>query len=379
MKGFINAKVYVEGEGLITTNVAIQNGRIFAIGNDVVVTEPFDIPCDAIVLPGFVDQHVHGAGGADAMDATCDALKTIACALAKEGTTTFLATTMTQSPERIKSALSAVNDYFLQKSSVGARLVGVHLEGPFISEKFVGAQPKEHVQAPLVEAFKQYELASGNTVRIVSLAPEVDGADELINYLAIRNIVPSAGHTSAGIDDIERAIDHGLKNVTHTYNAQTPLHHREIGVVGSALLCDELNAEIICDTIHVSVPAIKLLVKNKPHDKITLITDAMRAKGLPDGESELGGQKVIVANGEARLENGTLAGSVLKMNVAIKNLVEKVGVSLLDAVDFATINPARNLGMDAEIGSIALGKKADFAVLNENFEVLLTLRDGEVV
>jgi N-acetylglucosamine-6-phosphate deacetylase len=145
------------------------------------------------------------------------------------------------------------------------------------------------------------------------------------------------------------------------------------------MLFDELNCEVICDTIHVSCPAIKLIIKNKPHNKFTLITDAMRAKGMPDGLSELGGQVVIVKNGEARLENGTLAGSVLLMNVAVKNVVEKVGVPFIDAIDMATINPARNLGVDKEMGSIALGKKANLTVLDKDFSVVMTIREGNVV
>ena len=171
----------------------------------------------------------------------------------------------------------------------------------------------------------------------------------------------------------------GLSSITHTFNAQKPLHHREVGTVGSALLFDELNCEAICDTIHLSIPAIKLLIKNKPHDKFTLITDAMRAKHLPDGESELGGQKVIVKNGEARLENGVLAGSILKMNDAIKNLVTKCGVSITDAIDFATANPAKNLNIYGKKGSISLGKDADLTVIDNNFNVLLTLRNGKII
>lgn len=378
MKGFLNASVLI-GKDIIVTNVGIENGKIVAIGSDIEISQPFEIPNSAIVLPGFIDQHVHGAGGSDAMDKNASAIATISKSLAMEGTTSFLATTMTQSPENIKGALSAVKDYINLNDSQGARVLGVHLEGPFISPKFVGAQPLEYVQAPNVETFKEYEKASGNNIKIVSLAPEIDGAKELIKYLKERNIVPSIGHTGAKYSDIEKGIEYGLSNVTHTYNAQTALHHREVGVVGSAMLFDELNAEIICDTIHVCPPAIRLLVKNKPHTKVTLITDAMRAKNLPDGESELGGQKVFVKNGEARLLDGTLAGSVLKMNIAIKNMVEKVGVNLVDAFSFATINPAKNLGVDKEYGSIEVGKRADFAVLDDDYNVLLTVRDGNII
>lgn len=379
MKGFKNAEIYVEGKGIVRTNLAVENGKIVAIGDYVKVSEPFEIDEGAIVFPGFIDQHVHGAAGSDAMDGTKEDLNVIANALAGEGTTSFLATTMTQSTKNIVKALEAIGAYVKSDVSGGARLLGAHLEGPFISEKFVGAQPPEYVAKPSVENFSVFEKASGDTIKIVTLAVEKEGANELLEYFRSKGITPSIGHTSAKYADVGEAICHGLKNVTHTYNAQTPVHHREVGVVGAALLFDSLNCEIICDMIHLSAPAIKLVVKNKPHDKVTLITDAMRAKHLPDGESELGGQTVIVSGGEARLKDGTLAGSVLKMNDAIKNVVLKAGVPLTDAVDFATINPAKNLGVDDLYGSIRVGKVADFAVLNEDFSVACTIRDGEIV
>ncbi len=380
MKGFIDAKVYIHGKGIIKTNVGFENSTIKYIGDDKSVIDQ-TLPCDqnSIIVPGFIDEHIHGAGGADAMDGNLDALSTIANAIASEGTTAFLATTMTQSKQNIINALSAVKDYKRQNRTDGAEILGVHLEGPFISIKHIGAQPLEHVQAPNVTLFDEYYSASGNSIKLVSLAPEVEGSTELVSHLKTLGVVPSAGHTDAGYSDMVTATDNGLSCVTHTYNAQKGLHHREIGTVGSAMLLDELYTEGICDTIHLSIPAIKLLIKNKPHDKFILVTDSMRAKHLSDGISELGGQKVIVKNGEARLENGALAGSILKMNDAIKNLVTKCGVSFIDAIDFATINPAKNLGIDTLYGSIEVGKKANFAVLNDDFSIALTVRDGEII
>ena len=313
------------------------------------------------------------------MDANENALLTIANALCSEGTTGFLATTMTQSPENILNALDAVKNYVNASHEQGAKILGVHLEGPFISVKHIGAQPLEYVATSAVDVFDTYQKASGNNIRLVSLAPEAQGSNELIKHLSKIGVVASVGHSDAGYNDMEKAIESGLTNVTHTFNAQKGLHHRDVGVVGSAMLFDELNAEAICDTIHLSIPAIKLLIKNKPHDKFTLVTDSMRAKHLADGISELGGQEVIVKNGEARLRNGALAGSILKMNDAIKNLVLKCDVPFLDAIDFATINPAKNLGLDKTIGSIKQGKNADFAVMNGEFEVLMTIRDGNVI
>lgn len=380
MKGFKQVKAYIEGKGIITTDILFKDGKIAKIAENIdEIDEVLPYNIDHVVLPGFIDQHIHGADNCDAMDGSVEKLNKIANALVREGTTGFLATTMTQSPENILKAMQAVKDYTAKNPEDGAKVLGIHLEGPFISTKHVGAQPIEYVASPDVEVFKNYNEASGNNIKIVSLAPEVEGADKLINYLKENGIVASSGHTDAGYKDMEKAVKNGLKNVTHTYNAQKALHHRDIGTVGSAMTFDELNCEAICDLIHLSAPAIKLLIKNKPHDKVTLITDSMRAKYLPDGISELGGQEVIVKNGEARLNNGALAGSILKMNDAIRNLVLSCDVKFTDAVDFATINPAKNLGLDDTIGSIKVGKNADFTVLDEEFNVCLTVRNGNVV
>ena len=377
MKCFKNALTYVEGKGLIRTDVLFGE-KIEKIGICNLADEFIRLPENAVVLPGFIDEHIHGAGGADAMDGTQSALETIAATVAKEGTTGFLATTMTQSRESILAAMGAVKAY-REGDHGGARLLGIHLEGPFIAAEHKGAQPLEYVAKPDTAVFDEYNEASGDAIKIVTLAPEQEGAEELISHLAKKGIVASIGHTGAKCEDIARAIALGAKNVTHTFNAQSALHHREIGTVGSAMLFDELACELIADTIHVSVPAIKLLAKCKPEGKLVLITDAMRAKGLADGESELGGQKVIVKNGEARLENGTLAGSVLRMNTAIKNMVEKVGLSLESACDLATINPAKALGIEKEAGSIREGKRADFAVLDSEFNVIYTVCGGEII
>ncbi|MBO4251927.1 MAG: N-acetylglucosamine-6-phosphate deacetylase [Clostridia bacterium] len=379
MKGLKSVKAYIYGEGIKTVDIGFDGDKIAVVGNGLDVEPICDIPTGATVVAGFIDEHIHGAAGADAMDGSLSALKTISDCLVKEGTTGFLATTMTQSRENIKGALSAIKCAVDNREFTGARVLGAHLEGPFISVKHVGAQPLEFVEKPSVERFKEYNEAAGGNIRIVSLAPEVEGGAELVKYLADKGVVASIGHTDAKYNDVVSALNNGAKNITHTFNAQTGVHHREIGVAGSALLLDELNCEMICDTIHVSVPAIKLALKNKPKNKFTLITDSMRAKGLPDGESELGGQKVFVKNGEARLADGTLAGSVLKMNVAVKNIVEKCGVSFTDAIDCATVNPAENIGVSDKYGSIAKGKFADFTVLDEEFNVLLTIVGGKVV
>lgn len=380
MKGFKNVKAYLIGKGIVTTNIGIENGIIAYVGEDSSkITDAYEYKQGAVIVPGFIDEHIHGAAGSDAMDGTVKDLSVIANAIASEGTTGFLATTMTQSKENISKAMVAVKDYMQSNTDEGAKLLGIHLEGPFISVKHIGAQPLDFVASPDVEVFDEYNQLSGNAIKIVSLAPEVEGADKLVKHLSKKGIIASAGHTDAGYNDVEVAINNGLTNVTHTYNAQKGLHHRDIGVVGSAMLFDQLNCEAICDLVHLSKPAIQLLIKNKPHDKFTLITDSMRAKHLPDGLSELGGQEVIVKNGEARLRNGALAGSILKMNVAIKNLVLSLDVPFTDAIDYATINPAKNLKIHDKVGSIEVGKNADLVMLDGDFEVLLTIRDGKVI
>ena len=371
MKVFRNALVYFAGEGLKRRDLFFGE----YLREEAQGAEEIALPEDAIVLPGFVDEHIHGAGGADAMDGTCEALSTIAATLPREGTTTFLATTMTQSTAAIERALSAV-DRYMQAPVEGARLAGVHLEGPFIAEKYRGAQALEYVAPPEIEVFDRYQKASGGHIRICTLAPEREGAQEFIRHLVRSGVLVSVGHSGAKASDVMMAVDAGAKHVTHTFNAQSPLHHREAGVVGSALLCDGRDCELICDCIHVSVPAMQLLVKCKTPRRLILITDAIRAKGMGDGESELGGQKVFVHGGEARLADGTLAGSVLPMNIAVKNLTERVGVPFLDAVDCATINPARALGLDGEIGSIHLGKRADLTILDRDFHVVMTFIGG---
>lgn len=375
MKGFKNSWIITE-KGLEKTSL-VYDELFTEIGKEYEELET--LPEDYVVVPGFIDQHIHGAGGSDAMDGTLEDLKIIATSLAKEGTTAFLATTMTQSPENIENALKAVKEYIALNSDEGSQILGVHLEGPFISKDFAGAQPYEYIATPNVEVFKRYQDASGDNIRLVSLAPEEEGSSELIKYLKENNIVASIGHSNSKYADVEKAVKAGATNLTHTYNAMKPVHHREVGTVGAAYLFNELACECICDGIHVSGPAIRLLHKNKPNDKFVLITDAMRAKHLPDGVSELGGQVVIVKNGEARLENGTLAGSVLRMNVAVKNVMNFLNLPLEEVVKYASINPAKNLGVDNLLGSIKEGKRADFVILDKDLNVVKTVRAGKVI
>lgn len=378
IKGYKNSRILTE-DGIIKADLLIEDGVIKSIGRLDCdgLTELGD---DKIIVPGFIDQHIHGAAGHDAIDGTYEGLGCIARALAREGTTGFLATTTTHSAEAIEKAVSTAGEYMSARPDTGAEVLGVHLEGPFISERFLGAQLPEYVAQPLVRTFRRYEQAGGDNIRLVSMATEANGAEELVAYLVSMGVTVSIGHSDATYRQVEAAVRAGATCVTHTYNAQRPLHHREVGTVGAAMLFDELYCELICDGIHVSPPAVKLLQKNKPKDKLVLITDSLRAKYMADGVyEENGGQLITVKNGEARLDDGTLAGSVLGMNAAVRNLMRYTGTDLPTAVRCATENPAKCLGIFHRVGSIKAGKLANLAVVDEEIKVYTTVREGKVI
>lgn len=376
-KGFRNCNILTEN-GIKKTGLIQKNGIIEKIG-DLISDDLLELPDDFVVLPGFIDIHVHGCEGSDSMDGTIEDIKTVADGLAKNGTTAFLATTMSQSEEKIGKSLKSIKAYIDKKYESGAKVLGAHLEGPFLSSDFHGAQPEEFIISPDKEMFKRFYKISGHNIKVISIAPEKEGALELISFIKSQNLIVSLAHTNSTYDDCVKALAAGAQNITHTYNASKAFHHREVGIVGAALLLDEFYCELICDGIHISEPAVKLLYKNKPKDKLILITDGMKAMNLSNGEFDLGGQKVFVKNGEARLKDGTLAGSVLKMNLGIKNLMKFVNISLEDAVRCATENPAKSLGIFNKMGSIAEGKYANFAVVDKNLNVIFTIREGKYI
>ena len=374
--GFKNSKIYVYGKGIIETSLLINNGKIEMIG-EINTDELIQLPDNLIVLPGFVDKHIHGANHADFMNPTKDDLKKITDAIAREGTTSCLATTMTQSMEAIKSAVKNIGEYINEKHE-GVEILGIHLEGPFVSPKFAGAQPLEYIVKCDIDQFNSINETSLNTVKQVSYACEENGLD-FTTHLVNNGIVASIGHSNSDYATVVKAAGLGATSITHTYNAQKGLHHRDIGVVGAAMLDDRLSCELICDLIHVSPAAIKLLFKNKGKDNICLITDSIEAKYMPDGEYSLGGQPVFVKDNAARLENGTLAGSTLKLNEGVRNFMNTVNISLNEAVDCATINPAKVLGIADRKGSIELGKDADLIVVDKDLNVYMTICRGNVV
>lgn len=375
--GFKNTFILTE-EGIIKTNIIIKDGIINYIGNkeiDGLIT----LPDDQILVPGFIDEHMHGINGYDVMDGNVETLRKIAEEVAKEGVTSFLATTSTASIQKTINTLHAVKAFKEIDNSCYAEIIGAHLEGPFLSKTYQGAQLGEYIINPSISLMKEFIIESGNNVKLVTLAPEEENGLDLIKYLKEHNIIASVGHSNATFNIIEQSIKQGLTTVTHTYNAQKPIHHREVGVVGAAMLFDELYTELICDGIHVSSHAVKLLCKNKPLDKIVLITDSLPEKGLNDGVYLDNDQEIYVKNNELRLKDGTLAGSSLTMNQAIKNIINFTGVSLNNALSFATSNPAKNLNIFDKVGSIKVGKLANFAVIDKELNVYQTIRCGNII
>lgn len=376
-----NATIYLEDSILQDGYILIDGEIIKEIGPAHQAPEQADevltIAQNEVVVPGFIDMHIHGAGGSDVMDGTTDALNCMANTLPKEGTTSFLATTMTQSPENIEQALQTVQQYSKSENISGkADVIGVHLEGPFVNPSKAGAQPVQYIINPDPELFKKWSEISGHTIKQVTLAPEEPGGKELVELLTAADIIPSIGHTGATYEQAMEAASEGLSQATHLFNQMTGLHHRDIGAAGASLMNEDIYAEIIVDGIHVSPEMVNLALKLKGVDRTILITDAMRAKGLSDGTYDLGGQDVFVKGKEARLADGALAGSILKMNDALKNMMEFTGCSLRDAVQMAAVNPAKQLNIYDKKGSIAAGKEADIVILDEDCQVRATICRG---
>jgi N-acetylglucosamine-6-phosphate deacetylase len=328
------------------------------------------------IAPGYIDLHVHGGGGGDFMDGDPEAVAAITETHARYGTTGLLATTLTASEEAIIKAVRAAK----AAPRRGARVLGFHVEGPFINVKMKGAQDERFVrQGTAAEVDRIMAEGRAGDVWHFTVAPEIQGHLEVIRHLAAKGAVVSAGHTDCTYDQLAAGVSAGISHVTHLYNAMRGLHHREPGTVGGALTHPDLTVELIADGFHVHPGALKVAVKARGVERVCLITDALRATGMPDGQYTLGVLPVWVKDGQARLADGTIASSVLTMGRAVRNMVELVGVPLPAAVAMASLNPARREGLEARKGAIAPGLDADLVLLDSKLDVMETIVEGETV
>ena len=325
----------------------------------------------AYVIPGFIDVHSHGGYSFDAMDASPEEIDQMVRQMtAKEGITSYFCTTMTQTYENIEKAMVNIKEA-AEKNPV---IQGIHLEGPFISVNYKGAQDASYIKKPDENVLAKWNALSGSRIRVVTYAPEE--ADEAFeNWCLSNRIVLSVGHSDA---TFEQLCSSRAGHVTHLYNAQRGLKHREPGVTGYGMLTDGVNTEIICDGIHINPKMVYMAYKVKGSDEIVLVTDSMRAKGMPEGKSELGGQVVYVKDGTARLEDGTIAGSVLTYIQAFRNIMKFTGASLEEAVKMSSVNQAREFALTQK-GAIKTGKDADFVVLDQEYELKGTISMGTFV
>ncbi|MDF1510935.1 N-acetylglucosamine-6-phosphate deacetylase [Robertmurraya sp. DFI.2.37] len=375
-----HVKIFLENKIINCGAVWVKNGQIIKIEERPVANVTPDLHVidgtNLNLIPGFIDAHIHGANGADVMDATEKALDDMAVLLPKEGTTSFLATTITQSPENIERALGNVACYSHKPGH--AEVVGIHLEGPYVNKSKAGAQPVQYITDPNLSQFNRWQKLSGNQIRTITMAPELDQEGIFIKALNEMGVNVSAGHTDAGFAGIQKAVAQGVRQLTHLCNAMNGIHHRDIGAVGAAFQLKDLYAEVIPDGIHVVPEMLELVYQNVGSDRLILITDAMRAKGLPAGDYELGGQPVKVTEDRAVLEDGTLAGSIVSMRDGAANMLAIAGVELGDIVKMASMNPAKQVGVFDRKGSIALDKDADLLLVDDQLTIKYTICRGEI-
>lgn len=327
------------------------------------------------VLPGFIDAHIHGSNGCDIMDATESALETIALHLPSEGTTSYVATTMTQSETQIERALKNIGNY--EKKQTEATLLGAHLEGPFIHPEKSGAHQTKYITPASKKLWNKWQQLAKGKIKTVTIAPECDD-DNLITYLSDMGINVSLGHSTVSFSEAKTAVSKGVRQVTHLANAMTGIHHRDVGAVGAAFLLDELAVEVIADKVHIALEMLEISYKQIGSNRMILITDAMRAKGLKDGMYEFGGQSVKVENNKASLKDSTLAGSVQTMIGNVKTMLEFPGVNLHDIAKMTAENPAKQINAFKEKGSIAIGKDADLVLLDSNTDIVYTICEGMI-
>ncbi len=323
-----------------------------------------EVKTSSYISPGFIDTHIHGSGSYDVMDDNEKALEMIATTIVQSGTTSFYPTTMTMDEQKIIASLNRIRTYMKKKDAKGANVLGVHLEGPFISRVYKGAQDEQYIQKPNNRWIKDYY----DIVKMVTLAPEEDEEFLLTKELKEQNIIVSMGHTNIDYATAKKAYEAGASHVTHLFNAMSKFHHREPGAVGAALTLP-FTVEMITDKIHFHPSLFEFVANTKGIDNVTLITDAIRGAFLPEGESELGGQKVMISNGACRLSDGTLAGSIHRLDKALKNMMEETSLPLYEVVKMLTANPARIMNINDRKGHLKEGFDADIVIFNEEYEI----------
>jgi N-acetylglucosamine-6-phosphate deacetylase len=385
MRTIVKAGWLSNGQELLQDPVIeIEDGRVATIHSQAEREFPagstvLNLP-GATLAPAYLDVHIHGSAGHDVMEATPESLAAISGFLASRGTGSFLATTVTAPLDPTLHALEGLARRIEDARAEdwpGARPLGIHLEGPFLSHAKRGVHPPEHLLAPDIAIFdRMFEAAEGR-IRLMTLAPELPGAAEFVTHARARGVRVSMGHSNATAAETRAAIAAGATSATHTYNAMRPLDHREIGILGVVLTTDSLYTELICDGIHVDPALVKLWWQAKGGSRAILITDAMSAAGMPDGQYMLGEFPVQVANGRATA-NGVLAGSVLTLDLALRNFLTFTGVSLPEALPLLTRNPAAMTGFEGDCGEIRVGGRADFVALGANGALLASVIGGRL-
>ncbi len=327
------------------------------------------------IAPGLVDTHIHGYLNHDVMDADADGLKVMSEGLLSCGVTSYLPTTLTSSREQLTKVAKTIGDTYQEVQ--GAKIQGIYFEGPFFTEKYKGAQNPGYFLDPSLEVFNEWQEASGGIIKKIALAPEREGVTEFVETVTKQGVVVALGHSDATLVEAQKAVEAGASVFVHAFNGMRGLHHREPGMVGATMTLHDVYAELICDGYHVHKNAMDVLVKTKGHDHIALITDCMMAGGMPDGNYMLGEFPVVVAEGTARLESGNLAGSILKLKEALKNVVDWGMATPEQAVMMASLIPAVSCNIDDKCGMIAKGRDADFIVLSDKMELEATYLDGK--
>ena len=382
MRRFVTADKLWDGTQLLSNPVVgIEDGRIASLS----ARKACEIPASSRILdypgatlaPAFFDVHIHGAVGHDAMEATPEALNAIVRFLAALGTGSYLATTVTAPLDVTLRALSGLAKLIaLPPTPAQARPLGIHLEGPFLSHVKRGVQPSEHLLEPDIALFDRFFEASEGHIRLMTLAPELPGAVELTAHATARGVRVSMGHSNATAAETRAAIATGAVSATHTFNAMRALDHHEPGILGVVLTDDALFAELICDGIHNTAEIVRLWGRAKGPERAILVTDAMSAAGMPNGEYRLGGFAVQVANGRATV-GGALAGSVLTLDHAVENFVKFTGASVENALRLVTTNPAAMTGLGDQVGSVAVGQPANLVAVDAAGELVASIIDGQ--